>query len=83
MQQVLGALDPALRHVDRRRDPVRGPEEPEEVVAAQPRDRGHRVEVDRLGVVPVGVVAGLAGVEVMLLLRFNSSLFRLSWVREA
>ena len=62
-QQVLGALDPALRDVRRRRDAVRRPEQPLEVELAEPGDAGEGLEVERLGVVAVGVVAGPAQVD--------------------
>ena len=62
-EQVLGALDPALGEVGGRGESVRRGEEPLEVVLAHPRDAGERRQVERLAVVPVGVVAGAAQVD--------------------
>ena len=61
-QQVLRAFHPPPGQVRRGRDPVRGGEEALEVVLADARHRGEQLEVQRLGVVPVGVVAGTAQV---------------------
>ena len=57
-QKVLRAFDPPLGEMGRRRDAVRGGEQALKVVLADARHGGKRVEIQRIGVVTVGVVPG-------------------------
>jgi hypothetical protein len=61
--KVLRPLHPPPGQVGGGGDPVRGGEQPLEVELAHARDGRERGEVERLGVVPVGVVARLTQVD--------------------